>query len=1257
MNLLLNATINLIVPLALLGIVALFALSGMFWGVVRGFKKQSFRLVWVVGIAVLLFFITPLITKALLNFNLSFLGFGYRGVQLTSINEFVINLVTSYDVMGEYAKIFADNKEVVLMVVSLVGIFINTILYVLLFWIFKIILWPIWAMFSAAIIKKRDAEGKKLKKRRALGMCVGVVLGVFVGATTIMPIMGVLNIASAVEYETSEIEMDNDGNQVSDKNGKPVRSGKNGIITTLGGEQAGDLIRAYNTSIPYNILKYSGIESTNMFTFNALSTVRINNQNISLQNEVTSAVKAYSVFNELSKIDFRNYDKQKLSQMLDLVQKLSDNFFEIKTISAVGDKILPYVINEILTNDHFILALPATGDGVKDYAIRQTLTQVKDITVLDLKNEVNCVLNIAKLLNSKDILAPVLNGDFDPYTIPDKISVTDAEAITNQIFAMKTIGSAVPVVINASFMFIANELEVKNFSVEEQVVSIDEVKKLLNTVINVGLRAYNSLDLNSKYYVTDSTFALLGEILDVVVNYPGLGDQNYVKLINAAETRITKSLESMLGDLDEQYADFKQPILNSISNLSNITSYKQELTKIGTVFNTATSVYESFSNNSELKLSTIGKVLDGIKETTLLGSAVNDIAKATFKFIKTKLPDNLSGIGEVLDRISGKVAAVQSWEAEFAIYQKLYDVILKLGDSANMGDDLLKPENTYFSNLGESVNELERSTLFNGEVKNLVQVVFDYAETLLPSGTNIASGAFTKIKQNLKIATNIDWKLEFETIKELTYIASDFNDVTISIEKVGERIDNVIAKGSKLITRSVITGILTNAVDDFAKEINDAETVKIVNKIKNIIENTPDLSYKREMAALNTLINEIKNINIDQFNYAHFGRMLDEFDISSTVRPSVIISPIRADLVKLIIGKVDITGFPQDLVDIVNKLKTNVDNITSYENEFVYLKKFVDKTEELKNINVTNFKFVEFGKFLDEFDNSALLGNIRHDIVMMILKEAQTSTADAELKEMIGDIRAEVPKITSYEREFTHLKNFVDIRSDIASGSINGLKSFGAKLDQMGNSILLRPIRYRMFAKLLKQTTITETSKNDVTDSINDINAQTLVCAQKAEKGEFAKDGKTVMTYVLIFSEFEGLSDIFNVLKQVNITQDNYELTPFGTCLDNLSALNIVPKKATVRMHKFVLTEIRTIINSWYSPFTSYATPEIIRTYTELNTRLSNDINECIAYVVAVNAGTDATYNKSFANEYREIQQLIANFVNAIKNAVPVPLP
>ena len=1241
MNILLNSTLNLVVPLSVLGLFLLIVIAGVIWGIIRGLKKQSFRLGWVFVIGLILFFVTPVITKAVIGMDFSFLNAEIQGIKLKTINQWVIDYAGTIE---GYGQIIKDNPETINAILQIVTIFLNVIIFVLLFWLAKIILWPIWAILSAVLIKKKTKTGEKKKKHRAWGMLVGAVSGIFIGATTCMPILGIFNIANQIETQTAKSQIlveENDANY------------KKGFITRIAGEDVSGLITSYNKSFTAGFFKYTGLEFFSNAAFDALSTTEIDKQKIVLKNELTSIVKVIDNFERLGNFKVKNnyYLQADLTKLINAYKVIINNLFEIKTISVIGDQLLPYVVNEIATNKDFVIKLPESNNEAVTYALTEGINQIKDIKFSDLKNELNCVLNIAEILNNKNILSPIMNGEPYQTQLIDNIDAESLEQITNQIFEMKTIGSVIPVVINAGFMFVADYLDIENFSVGENKVTTQDVKNFINVVLNTGFAAYNSLDFDSKYYVTDSTFALIGKVLDSVVNYKGLTTENVKKIIVSLENRVYDSLESMLDSFDARYNTVKTEILQAVHNLNKIENYEQELKQIGLVFNDIVDVFDDFSHaNASINLEKLGNVFDGLKNTLLLGNVIDPIFKESINVVKDEVPLEFEGLKPILTRVSENVDKVTSWKTELSNFNMLYKTISNIQKDNNLEENILTENNTYFSELGESVNKIKESKLFGSEIVNVAKVVLDYAETILPTEQNIVQTAFEKISENLTTATNVDWKVEFETIKELAIIANDFNDSTVPLENVGERIDKAVLKNSVLINREVINDVLISAIDVFSENITDTETLKIVNKIKTTIKTNGSLSYKQELLAINTLINYIENIDINNFDYVTFGRMLDEFDVSSEVRPSQIISPIRADLVKLIINKVDTTDFPDKLVTIINKIKNNVDNIVSYEKEFKYLKKFVDKTEELKNIEVTEFDFVGFGAFLDEFDDSALLGNIRGEIVIMILDSAEESTTDAELKGYISDMKEAVPNIASYEQEFTALKNFIDIREDITNASITNIGWFGKKLDDFGESVLLRSIRYKLFEKLLNQAVLSEENMNsEIVKAINEINAQTKVCALKAENKELANNG-LVMTYELIFNEFGGLKNEIDVLKEVSITTDNYVLSPFGTALDNLTKLNVVPKKATVRINRFVLNKLRDIVVDWYNPFKEHASQNVMDSYNAIYNALTTEIDDCTRYL-ADDTNT-VTYNKQFVSVYSNLETLIGNFVTEIKNAV-----
>ena len=87
-------------------LLVLAIIAGMIWGTIRGLKKQTFRLGWILVTAVVLFFLTPVITRGLMNVNLGFLNINISGVKLTDQELLNINYVGSWlaDAKGWFSK-------------------------------------------------------------------------------------------------------------------------------------------------------------------------------------------------------------------------------------------------------------------------------------------------------------------------------------------------------------------------------------------------------------------------------------------------------------------------------------------------------------------------------------------------------------------------------------------------------------------------------------------------------------------------------------------------------------------------------------------------------------------------------------------------------------------------------------------------------------------------------------------------------------------------------------------------------------------------------------------------------------------------------------------------------------------------------------------------------------------------------------------------------------------------------------------------
>lgn len=559
------------IPWIVGGVFLLFVLAGMIWGLIRGLKKSAFRAGWVIVTAVIVFFLAPVITVALMKMDISFLNINIDGVALTSLNELAAHYLKQ---IPDFGEMLTENPETLEIMVKLVSLLLNAFIYVILFWLAKIILWPIWAILSAVLIKKKNKDGEKKKKHAWWGLLVGTVLGLFVGGTTLMPVMGVVNLATEVEKTSQKTYI----TEETDENGNVVEVEKRGgFISQYAGDEVVEILNAYNNSFVRNAFKYTGIEFLSNAAFTALSTTKIDGETTVLKDELKSVILTFDTVQTLQKIGFKDLTQAKVTELIKVARRLVNQMFDIKILSAVGDNLLPLVIDEIIENPEFIIQIPSTGTPSLDEGIKEGILELKDVRFKELRDEFLLILNIADMLNEKDIICKVVNKEIEtPEQVLNLLDSYTVEKVTDEMLKMKTASGILPVAINTAFEYAAETLDVDNFEIDKEGATTEDVKTFFKTLTNTVFALANSIDFDSKFYVTETSLPLAGKLLNAVKNYGGLTEQNYVNLVNALETKIQTQLSSAMEGVPAEFADIKDEVISAISRLSDVNNLETD---------------------------------------------------------------------------------------------------------------------------------------------------------------------------------------------------------------------------------------------------------------------------------------------------------------------------------------------------------------------------------------------------------------------------------------------------------------------------------------------------------------------------------------------------------------------------------------------------------------------------------------------------------------------------------------------------------
>ncbi|HBP43544.1 MAG TPA: hypothetical protein DD621_02540 [Clostridiales bacterium] len=1133
------------VPLIVAGIFALFIIVGVLWGLIRGLKRTAFRAGWIVVIAVICFFVAPLITKSVMNMSIFNINVG-DGVTCKTLTE----LATYYlGQIEDYGK-FLTAPDTIDIMITLVGLVVNAFVFAILFWAVKIVLYPIWAIVTHFVIRKKDREGNKLPRHRAWGMLVGGFLGLFVATATMMPVMGVVNMVSSIEKSTTDTytkKVENDDGTITEV------ELTGGEFSRLGLEDIMKYINAYDKSATSKILTYTGVQPLMNVTFNGISTGKMDGEKVVLKDEVKTVVCTMGSIDTLRNIGFDNLTQSKVRRIINASKTLVNQVFNNKTISALGNKLMPQIIDEILNNPDFIIQLPNTGSDSLDDALKEGTTEIKDITFSTIRNELLCILNVAEILNEKDFICKVANKEVTGANkILGLLDETTVNSITDELFKMQTISSLSPIIINASLNLVAEKLDVKDFAINKDGATTDEVKNLFKTMFMSVVDINNSLDMDSKYYVTSTTLPLVGKLLDSIKNYGGLDETNYKLLINALEDKAITTIKKDLTSTDTSLDGMKNVIIDSLHNISEVSSFETEFTKINAVYQDIIDMLNEMSGEEvTLNLSKLGNVLDTFKTTTIFGSSVNSLVKEALSYFNSKVTTDFAQLSTIIERVKLNVDNVTSWKTELGMMDDFVNVATDIMDAEDLKTALLTDGSTMLVDFGNALNKLKNSVLFGSEIKNIVNTVIDQVEDLSIENADMLTDSFTVIKRNINEAEDIDWGKEFGTMKTLLNSLMDLADSTTTSEQlvtIGKTFDTIITSNSKIITREVINTILKTTITQFAGEVESGSDLEdIMNTLKTKIDAT-QLTFEQEIKALNSLFNHITDVDTTSLDFENFGRILDSYDENTGSEKSVLVSSIRPKIVVMIINKIDKSSMDEKMVTIVNKIKDNAVNIVSYQNEFKSLKSLTDMVDGITTVNVDTFNF--------------------------------------------GD--------------------------------------FGNKLDGFNDSVLVKPIRKDILDFIVDKVTITN-EQEEIAIAINEILANTKVCGTKAENGE--------LTYKQIFTDLGKVKYITTSLTTVEVSRSNKDaIKNMGEKLDELDALCIVPKTASVRIAKYITGEIvgengiKSIMPAGYE-----SKPELVAIYNAAVDKVSPIDTKYDNYL---NDPTSVTLD-TFANDFTSIYNTI----------------
>jgi hypothetical protein len=333
------------VMLGLLGLLVLTALFGIFWGLIRGAKRSAYRLITVIIALLLAFSLAPVITNALGGIRISADVFGYQLTNMT-LAEFVRSLVADNAMVVAVMDNFVDLSEVILAVPMAI---LSVIVFYVLWVVLRVLTWIIYAATAKKVAPKKiitaSGEETPTKRRRGLGLLIGLVQGIVIFFFMAIPINGIIRTVDQIDSYTPAF----------------VQTGHATSIESFDG--IFDMVSEINTDLQTSwgygfITRYTGMQLLSGPMFSYLTTIRTDNVNVNMRGDIIMSVE---IFKDVMAIFAQFYDED--GEMIPFDVALRDMHADYINKGVVG------VINKLFDMDTTRLILnsiPSAAGFVED---------------------------------------------------------------------------------------------------------------------------------------------------------------------------------------------------------------------------------------------------------------------------------------------------------------------------------------------------------------------------------------------------------------------------------------------------------------------------------------------------------------------------------------------------------------------------------------------------------------------------------------------------------------------------------------------------------------------------------------------------------------------------------------------------------------------------------------------------------------------------------------------------------------------------
>ena len=554
-----------------------FITIGFLYGLWRGFSKSLTRLLIVVIVAVISFFVVPPLTNTIINIDISSLGLTAGGVTAKTFGEFITNSISS--ISPEVNELMNSSATFSNFIQALPAVLINIVLFIVFFFVAKMISMIIYWIIGGIFFNKKKMAGKN--KHRFIGAVIGGVQGLLVACIFLIPIFGLVNLSNSAQTALSQSKAEiqqTETTQAPQNNFYISNTSESSEENTVSIDQALETVKEYTSALEnnfiYKTLNTFGVAKVSNILFDELTTLKVETaegeQSFKLTTEAVEISKLYPYLEQVVNSEFDIQNNEFIDKIILVIDKSYDSPLLKNIISEIIHEAATIWSNTSVPREErlFLNIAPPDLDSVELNLVLDTqILAIRDANNEQLKPKLIELCKVAKVANDTIKIADQVKDTLD------NLNVENLESLFENIVENETIKDVVKDVVNTDTLgelgindektqtlivdVVTNILDAEDLDIKSEVAATKEIFTLTEKITN--LSGEEKVELNndevSNLVENLGNSTVITELIKTKQNEEESTGSNPIKDLDVSNALSEETKQSLESEINEKITD------------------------------------------------------------------------------------------------------------------------------------------------------------------------------------------------------------------------------------------------------------------------------------------------------------------------------------------------------------------------------------------------------------------------------------------------------------------------------------------------------------------------------------------------------------------------------------------------------------------------------------------------------------------------------------------------------------------------------